>query len=84
MLNGTEVLLVNDEDRLEFRRVTVLRTEPESVIVSAGLKNGERVVVTPPSTPTPKARVRVIDVPEKQPGEGEENSTKPGEVATAS
>ncbi len=41
------VLIVDDEDRLRFRAVEILRTQAESVILTGGLAAGERVCVSP-------------------------------------
>lgn len=40
------VKLVNAEQKLEIRPVTVLRTETDSVIISAGLSAGDRVIIS--------------------------------------
>ena len=40
------VKLVNAEQKLEIRPVTVLRTETDSVIISAGLSAGEQVIIS--------------------------------------
>jgi RND family efflux transporter MFP subunit len=42
-----EVLVVDADDRLRLRRVTVHRSAGEEVVVSAGLSPGERVCVSP-------------------------------------
>jgi RND family efflux transporter MFP subunit len=85
MLNGSEVLMVDAEGKLEFRRVEVMRTAPEAVIVTSGLKEGERMVITPPSTPMPGVPVKVMTEPEEDSGEEQkEKEPKPAdEVAGA-
>jgi multidrug efflux pump subunit AcrA (membrane-fusion protein) len=40
------VLVVDDEERLRFRDVDVLRAERENVVIGSGLSAGERVCVT--------------------------------------
>jgi RND family efflux transporter MFP subunit len=40
------VLVVDDEDRLRFRDVDVLRAERENMVIGSGLSAGERVCVT--------------------------------------
>ena len=46
-LHGDErVLVLGDEDRLELRRVEVLRMERERVVIGGGLTAGERVCLT--------------------------------------
>lgn len=47
-LRGADtVLIVDHENRLRFRQVTVLRTEIDHVIVTEGLTDGEKVCVSP-------------------------------------
>ena len=41
------VLVVDAEDRLRFRPVTLLRADRDTVLVSAGLQAGERVCISP-------------------------------------
>jgi RND family efflux transporter MFP subunit len=45
--DGTEVLLVDDESRLQRRPVTVAWTDGEHAVVTAGLEAGEVVNITP-------------------------------------
>jgi RND family efflux transporter MFP subunit len=60
-LRGTgRVLVVDDEDRLRFREVEVVRSEQDRVIVSAGLAPGERVCVSPLETTVDGMQVRVV------------------------
>lgn len=56
-----QMLVVTPDDRLSFRAVDVLRTSTESVIVSAGLRAGELVVISPLDTPTDGMRVQLAD-----------------------
>ncbi len=56
-----QMLVVTPDDRLSFRRVDVLRTATESVIVSTGLQAGELVVISPLDTPTDGMRVQLAD-----------------------
>lgn len=44
---GNQVLMVDSDDRLLFRSVTVLRTVGEHAYISAGLAAGERVCISP-------------------------------------
>jgi RND family efflux transporter MFP subunit len=44
---GTEVLVVDGENRLRIRPVEVLRAEDQTVIIGSGLEEGERVSVSP-------------------------------------
>lgn len=53
------LLVVDDDSRLEIRDVEILRTEQERVIVGRGLRDGERVCVSPLRIVTEGMRVRV-------------------------
>lgn len=54
-----QVLVVDSEDRLHFRPVTVLRTVAEQVYISAGLAAGERVCISPLGTALEGMSVRI-------------------------
>lgn len=45
--NGSDVLIVDDDERLRERRVDVLQTSFDSVLISGGIVAGERVCVSP-------------------------------------
>jgi len=62
------VLVVDSEDQLRFRDITVLRGDREQVFVSAGIEPGERVIVSALETPVEGMKVRIGDgaEPEKQ------------------
>jgi multidrug efflux pump subunit AcrA (membrane-fusion protein) len=49
--DGTRVWLVDDDGELAERAVTVGWRERDSVVVTAGLEPGERVVTSPIATP---------------------------------
>ena len=49
--NGNRVLVVGDDDRLEFRDVEPLRLYQDDVLIRAGLTAGERVCISPMQTP---------------------------------
>ena len=61
---GNRVLIVDDERRLRFRDVEVLRTVGDRTIISAGLERGERVCISPIVTAVDGMRVRVVGQPE--------------------
>lgn len=46
MRDNDQVLVIDSEDRLRFRRVSVLRLEHDEVLISEGLADGERVCVS--------------------------------------
>ncbi|MEZ5573366.1 MAG: efflux RND transporter periplasmic adaptor subunit [Halioglobus sp.] len=50
MRDDNQVLIVDSEDRLHFRRVTLLRLEHDDVLISEGLENGDLVCVSPLQT----------------------------------
>ena len=54
------VLVVDAQDRLTWRRVTVLRADRDTVIVGAGLRQGERVVLSPLEAPVEGMPVRPV------------------------
>jgi RND family efflux transporter MFP subunit len=56
---GSQVLLIDDEDKLRLRDVTVLRTDSDYVYISDGLAEGERIALTPISNPLDGMSVRV-------------------------
>jgi hypothetical protein len=56
---GNQVLIVDSDDRLQFRRVTVLRMVGEKAYISAGLTAGERVCISPLDSALEDMRVRV-------------------------
>ena len=45
-----QVLVVDKQDRLRFRSVSILRLEHDEVLISEGLKDGERVCISPMQT----------------------------------
>ncbi len=59
--NLQQVKLVDAEQRLVFRDVEILRSEPGRVVVKSGLQAGERVVVS--DLPLPVAGMRVEVAP---------------------
>jgi multidrug efflux pump subunit AcrA (membrane-fusion protein) len=63
-LHGDDTVWVVDpeENRLEFRNVTVARTGDSGVIIEAGLFDGELVVVSPLKVVTDGMQVRHLPV----------------------
>jgi hypothetical protein len=51
--------VVEKDSRLRFRKVEVARIEGEKVVVSAGLNNGETLVITPLKAVSDGMSVRV-------------------------
>ncbi len=58
---GNLVYVVDSEQRIQFRKVEVLRMERENIIVSAGLESGERICTTPLQAAINGMRVRVFE-----------------------
>lgn len=56
------VLVVDDEDRLRFRQVDILRIQRDDVLVRGGLVNRERVMVSQLQTPVDGMRVEPVPV----------------------
>ena len=45
-----QVLVVDEDNRLRFRRVSILRLERDEVLLDSGLEDGERVCISPLQT----------------------------------
>lgn len=58
--SGDQVLVVDDEDRLRFRNVTVLRRDQEDVLIRGGLETGERINISALEAPVEGMRVRPV------------------------
>ncbi len=67
----SQVLVVDDEERLRYREVEVVRTLGETVVIGAGLAEGERVCISPLDVAIDGMRVRtMVESPAvEQPGE---------------
>lgn len=63
MRGDDRVLVVDDDSRLRYRDVTVLRREPEEVLVSSGLSAGDWVCISALQTVSEGMQVRVSDEP---------------------
>ena len=50
MRDQNQVLVVDQDNRLHFRQVTVLRLEHDDMLVSEGLNDGELVCISPMQT----------------------------------
>lgn len=67
---GNYVLVVGREDRVERRGVTIADTQPEGVVINAGLSRQDRVVVRAGAFLRPGERVRVATAAPSQPPAG--------------
>lgn len=59
MNSDNKVLVVNDRNELEIRRITVLRAEPQNVYISEGVEDGEHVITTRLEAPIPGTLVEI-------------------------
>ncbi len=50
MRDDNQVLVVDENDRLRFREVSILRLEHDEMLIDAGLDDGELVCISPPQT----------------------------------
>jgi len=57
----SQVLIVDEQDRLRFREISVLRRSQDMVISDSGLKAGERLCLSPLVVVTDGMRVRVAE-----------------------
>ncbi|MBW1742406.1 MAG: efflux RND transporter periplasmic adaptor subunit [Deltaproteobacteria bacterium] len=62
---GNMVWVVENDDRLRFRQVEVGRVQGDEALVTAGLENGERVVITPLKVVSDGMAVRTAPVEEE-------------------
>lgn len=56
---GDEVLVVNPQNRIEFRKLEIIRRTPDSAIVRSGLSAGERICLTRLNAPIAGMEVRL-------------------------
>ncbi len=59
-IRGDQVLVVDDEDRLRFRDVEILRNDRKNVVISAGLSPGDRVSVSTMQAVSDGMKVRSV------------------------
>jgi multidrug efflux pump subunit AcrA (membrane-fusion protein) len=59
MRPGERFLIVDEQDRLRFREVEILRFEDDRVLVTAGMEAGDRVCVSALEAPVDGMKVRV-------------------------
>lgn len=50
LYGNDQVLVVDADNRVDIRRVTVLRIQDDELVITNGLNNGERVIVSPLDT----------------------------------
>jgi RND family efflux transporter MFP subunit len=71
----SQVLIVDADDRLHFRDITVVRFQGDEVVVRDGLRDGERICLSPLSVVTEGMRVRSLE--EARPTHREEPGAAP-------
>jgi multidrug efflux system membrane fusion protein len=68
-IRGTnQVLVIDEEDRLHYRTVDVLRAENTSVLIQGGLSDGERVCLSPLDAVVEGMKVRISKDAERDGG----------------
>jgi len=60
------VLVIDDENKLHFRSVEVLRKDSETVVISSGLEQGERICLSPLEAVVEGMKVRVLNEDESR------------------
>jgi RND family efflux transporter MFP subunit len=58
--DSNQVLVVDEDNHLRFRPVTILRLEHDEVLISAGLEDGELVCISPMQTVVDGMRVQPV------------------------
>lgn len=58
--DNNQVLIVDDDNRLHFRTVTILRLEHDEVLIESGLQDGEIVCLSPMQTVVEGMRVQPV------------------------
>ncbi|HET6565477.1 MAG TPA: efflux RND transporter periplasmic adaptor subunit [Xanthomonadales bacterium] len=61
---GNTVLVASPENELEIRKISIIRAQPEEIIVSDGLKSGDRVIITALEAPIPGTKLSISGDPE--------------------
>jgi RND family efflux transporter MFP subunit len=61
MRDKDQVLIVDTDNQLRFRQVSLLRIEHDEVLISKGLNNGERVCVSPLQTVVEGMHVQAVE-----------------------
>ena len=60
-LDQDRLLLVDAQNRLRFQRVTVVRPDGRDLLVSSGLKDGDKICSTALSSPVEGMEVRILE-----------------------
>jgi multidrug efflux system membrane fusion protein len=65
MRGKNRILVIDEENRLHFRDVVVLKADAETVVISSGLDDGERLCLSPLETVVDGMHVRVFEETER-------------------
>lgn len=84
LVTNRTVWVVTNENTLEPKRVDVIREEGEYFLVSKGLTNQDKIVMTVPEYPQKGMEVKVAGVPETKPTSSQQGNASAGLVAHAS
>jgi RND family efflux transporter MFP subunit len=68
LYDDSTVIVVDEHDRLRFRKVAVLRRTGDTAVVTSGLEPGSRIAVSVIETPTDGMRVRTTEAEEPPAG----------------
>ena len=60
MRDNNQVMVIDADDRLHFRRVSILRLEHDDMLIDGGLAAGELVCVSPLQTVVEGMRVKPV------------------------
>ncbi len=63
MRDNNQVLVLDSDNRIHFREVSILRIQPNEVLINGGLLSGERVVLTPLQVAVEGMKVKPLPEP---------------------
>lgn len=65
--NGDEVMVMDSDQRLRQRKVSILRTDAENIYIDGGITDGEQIIVSPVPVPIEGMRVTPANGPANGP-----------------
>ena len=78
---GNQVWIVDDNNRLQARKLSLLRTDGAEVFVTGGLDDGDKVCLTSVGPVLPGTRVSISSVVRQSDAGAQEGELPPGEIA---
>ncbi len=66
LMEGNRVITVDEERKIAFRNLDVVRLTEKTAVVRGGIENGEKVVLTRLSAPVTGMEVEIEETPEKE------------------